>query len=219
MGLSENLGGVTLLAFGNGSPDIFTSLFNTSGDTELMYTQLLGGATFVTGFVIGIIMIIRPFRVDWKTYFRDVFFFVFAAIFIQNSIHDQLYEMHEGFLTIGIYLSYLTVVIIEHIMLKKKMKKLKESSAASSNESLEYDIRNKIVELEEATEIHIKNRRNSNVMLSEELLNKLETKLGNNPNKGLFSTFLNSINPIHVEDWKKASYLGKFYMIISVSLM
>lgn len=40
--MSENLAGVTLLAFGNGSPDILTSLSNLDGDTELMYCELMG---------------------------------------------------------------------------------------------------------------------------------------------------------------------------------
>lgn len=42
MGLSENLAGVTILAFGNGSPDIFTALADFGGDTELMYAELMG---------------------------------------------------------------------------------------------------------------------------------------------------------------------------------
>lgn len=42
MGLSENLAGVTLLAFGNGSPDIFTALSDYEADTELLYAELLG---------------------------------------------------------------------------------------------------------------------------------------------------------------------------------
>lgn len=42
MGLSENIAGVTILAFGNGSPDIFTALANYDGDSELIYAELLG---------------------------------------------------------------------------------------------------------------------------------------------------------------------------------
>lgn len=42
MGLNEDLAGVTLLAFGNGSPDIFTALANYEGDTEMLYAELFG---------------------------------------------------------------------------------------------------------------------------------------------------------------------------------
>lgn len=42
MRMSENLAGVTLLAFGNGSPDIFTALADFEGDTELLYSELFG---------------------------------------------------------------------------------------------------------------------------------------------------------------------------------
>ena len=42
MGLSQNLAGVTILAFGNGSPDIFAALANYNGDTEMLISELLG---------------------------------------------------------------------------------------------------------------------------------------------------------------------------------
>ncbi|CAG9799842.1 unnamed protein product [Chironomus riparius] len=219
LGLSENLGGVTLLAFGNGSPDIFTSLLNTHGDTELMYTQLIGGAAFVTGFVIGIIMIMRPFKLEWKTYVRDVLFFTFAAIYIHASIHDQLYEIYEGFLTVGIYIIYLSVVIIEHFVYKRKLKQLKESSNRSSTESTDKDVQNKVEELELITEIQIRNRRDSSVILTEEITTAFKREFGEDPNEGLFQKFFKAINPVDKTDWKKAGYLGKFFMIIKAPIL
>lgn len=42
MGLNENLAGVTILAFGNGAPDIFTAVANYQGDSEIIYAELLG---------------------------------------------------------------------------------------------------------------------------------------------------------------------------------
>jgi sodium/potassium/calcium exchanger 6 len=43
LGLSENLAGVTVLAFGNGSPDIFTSLVGAPrGRSELVFGELIG---------------------------------------------------------------------------------------------------------------------------------------------------------------------------------
>ncbi|XP_070490139.1 mitochondrial sodium/calcium exchanger protein-like [Chironomus tepperi] len=219
LGLSENLGGVTLLAFGNGSPDIFTSLLNTHGDTELMYTQLIGGAAFVTGFVIGAIMIMRPFKLEWKTYVRDVLFFTFAAIYIHSSIHDQLYEIYEGFLTVGIYLVYLTVVIIEHFIHKRTLKKLKESSSRSSSAEIEEDILKKLAELEVLSEIQIRNRKNSSVIFTEEMTAALRKEFGENRNESLFQKFIRAINPLDKRSWNESNCLGKFFMIIKAPIL
>lgn len=56
MGLSENLAGVTLLAFGNGSPDIFAALADYTGDTELLYAELFGSPpciiTLITNYYV-----------------------------------------------------------------------------------------------------------------------------------------------------------------------
>jgi len=218
LGLSENLGGVTLLAFGNGSPDIFTSLLNTHGDTELMYTQLIGGAAFVTGFVIGIIMIMRPFKLEWKTYVRDVAFFTFAAIYIHSSIHDQLYEIYEGFITVGIYIAYLMVVIVEHFIHKRTLKKLKEESSRSSNATIEKEILKKVAELEVLSEIQIRNRRNSSVIFTEDIIKAFRIQFGDNPNEGLFQKFFRAINPVDATSWNESGFLGKFFMIIKVSI-
>lgn len=99
--MSENLAGVTLLAFGNGSPDIFASLANTGGDTELMYCELIGAAAFVTGFIAGVIILIRPFKVVGRNYVRDSLFFVFSVLMIDRQIHDQRFSLLEGFGTVS----------------------------------------------------------------------------------------------------------------------
>jgi solute carrier family 24 (sodium/potassium/calcium exchanger), member 6 len=64
LGLSENLAGVTVLAFGNGSPDIFTSLAGAPrGRSELIFGELIGSGLFVTTVIAGAIITIRPFQV------------------------------------------------------------------------------------------------------------------------------------------------------------
>ena len=120
--MSENLAGVTILAFGNGSPDIFTSVSNADGDTELLYCELIGAATFVTGLIAGIIILLKPFQLVGRNYIRDVLFFLLAAIYIQISISDQKYTIFEGFVTIFIYVLYLMVVIVDHIYMKRTAK-------------------------------------------------------------------------------------------------
>jgi len=58
LNLSDNVAGVTFLAFGNGAPDIFsvvTSIVNSKGNTgaALAIGELFGAGMFVTTVVVG----------------------------------------------------------------------------------------------------------------------------------------------------------------------
>lgn len=117
--MSENLAGVTLLAFGNGSPDIFTAIAHPTGDTELMYAELFGGAVFVVAVISGAIIIIRPFKAHAFNILRDLLFLILACLVVAYSIQDLAYTIGEALATLLIYVFYLTVVIVDHIANKK----------------------------------------------------------------------------------------------------
>lgn len=119
-GLSENLAGVTLLAFGNGSPDIFTAIANPTGDTELMFAELLGAVGFVVAVIAGAIIIIRPFRVHAFSILRDVLFLMLACLVVAYSIDDLIYTIEEAIITFLIYIFYLFVVIVDHVATKNE---------------------------------------------------------------------------------------------------
>ena len=64
--LSDNVAGVTLVALGNGAPDIFSAVAAFSAKEESTATMaigsLLGAGMFVIAVVSGICMIIKPFQ-------------------------------------------------------------------------------------------------------------------------------------------------------------
>ncbi|VEU19405.1 DEKNAAC100840 [Brettanomyces naardenensis] len=62
LGIPDNVSGMTLLAFGNDSPDIMSTYTSFKTDNaSLAVGELIGAAFFVTCFVIGLISIIHPF--------------------------------------------------------------------------------------------------------------------------------------------------------------
>ena len=70
--LSDNVAGVTLVALGNGSPDIFSAVAAfTAADPSvatMAIGSLLGAGMFVVMVVGGACMIVRPFELDkWST--------------------------------------------------------------------------------------------------------------------------------------------------------
>ena len=220
--MGETLAGVTLLAFGNGSPDIFASLANTSGDTELMYTELLGAAAFVTGFVGGLIIIAQPFKIVGRNNVRDVLFFLAAIVLIDRNIHDGNYSLAEGFATVSFYLVYIFYVFAEHIWLKHRVKKLKRkssifSASGASSESI-AEVQKEVEDLEEIVEMQIKSRRNSSDIGNPEILNTCTKDIDEGENENLFKTFIKSMNPIDKEDWWKGGKVSKFIMVLKVKL-
>ena len=58
LGLSENVAGITLLALGNGAPDVFTaySAINSADDFPLVLAELLGASIFVTTVVLAAVL-------------------------------------------------------------------------------------------------------------------------------------------------------------------
>lgn len=62
LNIPENVSGLTLLAFANGSPDIISTYTSfVTGNTSLAFGEIIGAAYFTNSVVIGTIFIVNPF--------------------------------------------------------------------------------------------------------------------------------------------------------------
>ena len=78
--LSQNIAGVTILAFGNGSPDIFSALAAVNQSRpELVLGALFGAGVFVTTAVAGAVCLSTPFTLMSRPFLRDVIFYMAAG--------------------------------------------------------------------------------------------------------------------------------------------
>ncbi|KAH9949911.1 Sodium/calcium exchanger protein-domain-containing protein [Amylocystis lapponica] len=112
LGLDENLAGVTFLAFGNGSPDVFATFSAMKANSGgLAIGELLGAATFVTSCVVGSMCIIKPFKVMPVPFLRDVGFFTVAVTVLLVMLWDSELEAWEAAGLIVMYVFYVTVVV------------------------------------------------------------------------------------------------------------
>ncbi|XP_046400218.1 mitochondrial sodium/calcium exchanger protein [Ischnura elegans] len=110
--LSENLAGVTVLAFGNGSPDVFTAVAGAaSGRTELVYGELFGSGMFVTTVVAGLICIICPFVVMERPFLRDTIFYMGAAFWAFYVFYKGKISLWESIGFVILYFFYIIVVV------------------------------------------------------------------------------------------------------------
>lgn len=78
------MGAVTLLALGNGAPDVFASVAAVrGGQARTGFGAILSAGTFVSAFVVGFVAIYAaPFAVDPAPFVRDVMFYLTAALFL-----------------------------------------------------------------------------------------------------------------------------------------
>lgn len=81
LGMTPSMGGVTLLALGNGAPDIFASLAAIGGgNSRIGFGAILSAGTFVSAFVVGsVALAAAPFSVRPMPFVRDLTFY-FGAV-------------------------------------------------------------------------------------------------------------------------------------------
>ena len=131
LGMSESLAGVTFLAFGNGSADVFSTFaaFRTHSGS-LAVGELIGAAGFISAVVAGSMALIRPFKVARKSFVRDVGFFLAASSFSMVFLADGRLVLWECCAMIGFYAFYVAFVVTQHrITTRKRQKRLRETAA------------------------------------------------------------------------------------------
>lgn len=113
LGLDESVAGVTFLAFGNGSPDVFSTFSAMrAGAGALAIGELLGAASFIVSVVAGAMCIIRPFQVAPRPFLRDVGFFTAAVALLLFILRDGLLHEWEALMLIALYVVYVSVVVL-----------------------------------------------------------------------------------------------------------
>lgn len=131
LGMSESMAGVTFLAFGNGSPDVFSTFAAMKSHSgSLAIGELIGAAGFITAIVAGSMALVRPFKVARKSFVRDVGFFIVAASFSMVFLADGHLHMWECAVMVGFYLFYVFTVVMWHWYLSRQGKAKTREAAA-----------------------------------------------------------------------------------------
>lgn len=131
LGLSESLAGVTFLAFGNGSPDVFSTFAAMGSNSGSMAVgELLGAAGFITAVVAGSMALVREFKVSKRTFVRDIVFFIIAISFAMVFLADGELHLWECCVMIGFYLFYVVVVVGWHwFTVRRRQRRMRETAS------------------------------------------------------------------------------------------
>ncbi|PYI10533.1 sodium/calcium exchanger protein [Aspergillus sclerotiicarbonarius CBS 121057] len=134
LGLSESLTGVTFLAFGNGSPDVFSTFAAMrSNSGSLAIGELLGAASFITSVVAGSMALVRPFKVARRSFVRDVGYFVLAVAFSMFLLGDGRLHVWESAMMVALYCFYVVLVVTWHWYLTRQRRVYERNIAARSH--------------------------------------------------------------------------------------
>ncbi|KAJ5782805.1 hypothetical protein N7457_004579 [Penicillium paradoxum] len=134
LGLSESLTGVTFLAFGNGSPDVFSTFAAMrSNSGSLAIGELIGAATFITSVVAGSMALVRPFKVARRSFVRDVGYFIVAVAFSMVLLADGKLHTWESAAMVCLYAFYVVMVVTWHWYLVQKRRKNERDLAARAH--------------------------------------------------------------------------------------
>ncbi|WAQ91689.1 hypothetical protein PtA15_15A80 [Puccinia triticina] len=140
LGLSENLAGVTLLGFGNGAPDVFSTYAAFKANTgALAIGELIGAAAFILSVVVGSMSIISPFKIPRHAFLRDIAFFILAILFIIPIIHDGNIHRWQANTLILLYLVYVAAVLLSSWSVQRTRIKLDQLQIARSQYATQDD--------------------------------------------------------------------------------
>ncbi|KAF9087698.1 hypothetical protein BGX29_000705 [Mortierella sp. GBA35] len=110
--MSESMAGVTILAFGNASPDIFSTFSAVgAGSGTLAVGEVVGASSFIMSIVIGSMAIVKPFKVSRGPFLRDMIFFTGCILFILYMVLDRKITFVQSVLLMVAYIVYVALVV------------------------------------------------------------------------------------------------------------
>ncbi|CAN8255966.1 unnamed protein product [Cochlearia groenlandica] len=123
--LSPTMAGVTLLSLGNGAPDLFSSVvsFTRSNDGDFGLNSVLGGAFFVSSFVVGTICLLigsKDVSIDKFSFIRDMAFLLVALCCLGLIIFVGRVTIWVSLCYLSIYVIYVGLLSVSHFLYRKK---------------------------------------------------------------------------------------------------
>lgn len=115
--ISQNLAGLTFVAFGNGAPDVISSIVASKDDSdgvEMTLGALMGASVFVTSFVLSTVLIFaRSVKVEKSLFIRDIVMFLFTLSILCTFSFDNKITLWESILFLSLYFVYLGVAVLQ----------------------------------------------------------------------------------------------------------
>lgn len=112
LSMSADLAGITVLAVGNGAPDVFSTfvaIYNT-GDFQLAASEVIGSGCFVSSIVIASIVIMNANVVMPQTLIHNISFYLVALLFVFFIYTSGTVTLFHSIGFIIIYIAYVLFI-------------------------------------------------------------------------------------------------------------
>jgi len=114
---SQNLAGLTFVAFGNGAPDVISSIVASKDDSDgIDFTigALMGASVFVTSFVLSTVVIYaKSITVEKKLFIRDILMYLFTIAILCVFSFNKKISLWESILYLSFYIIYAGIALIQ----------------------------------------------------------------------------------------------------------
>uniref|UniRef100_A0A1I8B4T6 Na_Ca_ex domain-containing protein n=1 Tax=Meloidogyne hapla TaxID=6305 RepID=A0A1I8B4T6_MELHA len=136
--ISQNIAGITFMAFGNGAPDIFGSIVSVISApkprADLAISELLGGSIFVTSCVVAAIALSRPFLLMRRPILRDICFHSAALVLLLIVANwEGKMPLWQPLAFLALYSIYATTVVSGNLLRQKMLKERKKKKKSSKD--------------------------------------------------------------------------------------
>ena len=122
LNINQNIAAVTLLAFGNGAPDVIASLVASSEQERIPFSisSLIGSGLFITSFVLGLVVYkAKEISLNSKMFNRNLFLYLISLFHIILIGIKKNISIIDSFVFILIYFFNILFAFIGNIKAKK----------------------------------------------------------------------------------------------------
>lgn len=115
--MSPEVAGLTLLALGNGAPDLSTSISSliTEKPIDIVTGGLFGAAMFVSTIVIAAVAFIgKHVKMDAPNFIRDISFYLVSTVGVYFITWDGHVFIYEAVIFLLFYFAYVAFALIQH---------------------------------------------------------------------------------------------------------
>jgi len=210
--LSQNVAGVTIMALGNGAPDIFSSLAGISAARpELVFGELFGAGVFVTTVVAGSVAITKPFKVMERPFLRDVSFYLMAGFWAFYIFWRGQIRLSDSLGFLGLYLAYILVVVFGRVIHNRIRTSVPYAEQVNDDRPGSDDATAQIA----TNPAGVQYPTTTGTPPEVRLLPQTATPL---PVRGNLYKLLHSINPVQSEEWTESNLFWKLYILLKAPL-
>ena len=115
--MSPDLAGMSILAFGNGAPDVFSSIAAfQQNNVDVLIGSMLGAGAFITHLIVGAIGVTANARLGRYPFVRDLVCYLLGLAFVLVLLIDGQLHLWESILFLVFYVCYIGVAVVVHIV-------------------------------------------------------------------------------------------------------